>query len=96
MNRPVVALRRGEVHREPQVGVGEAAVDVPVTNRLVAPLVDVDERLDEQRIGIQFVARHGTPSASGEYFIDSVDGTACPPMDIGCYTTYIDSSRRYK
>ena len=32
-----------------------------MADRLVAPLVDVDERLDEQRIGIQFVTRHGTP-----------------------------------
>ena len=58
---PLVALGRREVHREPQVGVGEPAVHVAVAHRLVAPLVDVDERLDVQRIWMELVARHGYP-----------------------------------
>ena len=46
----LVALGRREVHREPAVGALEAAVHVAVAHRLVAPLVDVDERRVEKWI----------------------------------------------
>ena len=46
----LVLLRRREVEGEPRVTVLEAAVDVPVSHRSVAPFVDVDERRAECRV----------------------------------------------
>ena len=46
----LVAARLGEVHGEAAVAAVEAAVDVAVTDRLVAPLVEVDVRILEQRV----------------------------------------------
>src|SRR4029077_19638911 len=51
MEEPTLVAGRGrEVHREPTVGAVEPAVHVPVRHGPVAPLVDVDERLDEHRV----------------------------------------------
>ena len=93
LDEPTVVLLGGrEVHREPQVGFGEPAVDVPVPHGQVAPLVDVDERLGEQRVRIQFVARHESPECVADQTTDPVDGTPLLRCESACYTTYIQRS----
>jgi hypothetical protein len=54
----LVLIRRRKIHREEKVCAGEAAMQVAMAHRSVAPLIGVDEWFHEERVRIKSVGTH--------------------------------------